>query len=101
QDFLGHDDYAWLARDDLRAVVWFGSLATKRCVLKAESLPRWKYQPSQTCPSNAFRLAAEYLRRAASFDRAVAAISTDTPQQAAVSAADLTLARAILQLLGQ
>ncbi len=101
QDFLGHDDYAWLARDDLRALVWFGAAATRRCVLQSDPLPRWTYSPTQSCTSTAFQLAAEYLRRASSYQQAWAAINADTASSAQVSPADFALAKAILQRLGQ
>jgi len=97
-DFLGHDDYAWLARDDLKALVWFGSDAKKRCVLRSGPL-RWKYQPSQACPTSAFGIAARYLRRAGSIDKALAALARDEADGIGISEADLALARMILQRL--
>jgi hypothetical protein len=101
QDLLGHDDYAYLARDDLRALIWFGTAPGNRCLLRSEPLPRWRYGPTASCTSVAFQLAAQYLRRAQTLKKAQAAIQADTPASANVSASDFALAKTILQRLGQ
>ena len=61
-DWLGHSNFTQLAKDDLRALLWLGVPATKRCVLQAQT-GGWRYDPQLNCSSGAFGMATLYYRR--------------------------------------
>jgi esterase/lipase superfamily enzyme len=63
QDVLGHANFVYMARDDLRALVWFGLPAEGRCVLVGQRSDGWRYEPASPCTSDAFSLASLYFRR--------------------------------------
>ncbi|MDQ1829209.1 alpha/beta hydrolase [Massilia scottii] len=61
-DWLGHRNFAQLAKDDLRALLWLRVPATRRCVLQ-EQTGGWRYDPQVNCSSGAFGMATLYYRR--------------------------------------
>lgn len=63
QDVLGHANFVYLAKDDLRALVWFGLPAEGRCILVGQRSDGWRYEPASPCTSDAFSLASLYFRR--------------------------------------
>ncbi|MYM92789.1 alpha/beta hydrolase [Duganella vulcania] len=62
-DAVGHSDFVYMAKDDLRALIWFGLPAEARCVLTGERTKGWRYAPAVPCSSDAFALASLYYRR--------------------------------------
>lgn len=60
--WLGHDSFAYLAKDDMRALLWFDLRAARRCVL-AKNGTLWTYAPNSPCTSEAFQLASLFRRR--------------------------------------
>lgn len=76
QDVLGHANFVYLAKDDLRALVWFGLPAEGRCILVGQRSDGWRYEPASPCTSEAFSLASLYLRRYADGTQAVSKLSS-------------------------
>lgn len=74
-DWLGHSNFAQLAKDDLRALLWLRAPATKRCVLQAQAVG-WRYDPTENCSAAAFGMATLYYRRLQ--DAAQAAVRLDS-----------------------
>lgn len=60
--WLGHDSFAYLAKDDMRALLWFDLRAAQRCVLDRNGL-LWRYAPNSPCTSEAFQVASVFRRR--------------------------------------
>ena len=76
EDVLGHSNFVYLARDDLRALVWFGLPANGRCILVGQRSDGWRYDPASPCPSEAFSLASLYFRRYANGTQAMSKLSS-------------------------
>ena len=68
-DWMGHSNFAQLAKDDLRALLWLQTPARKRCVLLMQQ-PGWRYDPPADCPSEAFGMASLFYRRLKDLDKA-------------------------------
>lgn len=96
EDFLGHSNFVYLARDDLRALVWFGLPAEGRCILVGKRSEGWRYDPASPCTSEAFSLASLYFRRYADGTRAVSRLSS---QGDARSQSASTILRAMLETM--
>jgi esterase/lipase superfamily enzyme len=75
-DVLGHSNFVYLARDDLKALVWFGLHADQRCILVGKLSDGWRYDPASPCTSEAFSLASLYFRRYADGTQAVSKLSS-------------------------
>ncbi|MDD5299334.1 MAG: alpha/beta hydrolase [Gallionella sp.] len=75
-DLLGHSNFMHLAKDDLRALVWFGLPAERRCILMGKRSEGWRYNPASPCTSEAFTLASLYFRRYADGVQALSQLSS-------------------------
>lgn len=81
RDVMGHANFMNLAKDDLKASMWFGLSAEGRCVLVGKRSEGWRYEPSSPCTSDAFSLASSYLRRYPDGNEALSKLSNGRDDQ--------------------
>lgn len=77
--WLGHDSFAYLAKDDLRGLLWFDLRAERRCVL-AKNGASWTYAPNSPCTSEAFQVASVFRRRHSDLPSALTTITSHKGQ---------------------
>lgn len=75
-DSIGHSNFLNLTKDDLRALVWLGLPAERRCILIGKRSEGWRYDPASPCTSKTFSLAALYFRRYADGVQALSQLSS-------------------------
>jgi len=85
-DILGHSNFLLMAKDDLRALFWFGIPAGKRCVLVEKRPYGWRYEPSATCTTEAFSQASLYLRRFPDAEQALTRLEANGDPQSRTAA---------------